>query len=149
MHAVKNCSNAPFEFLEHTADVYIAAYGKTLEECFQNAALALFEVMTDTGKVQPTYEEEFVVEGEDTYALLYSWLEQLLVNFETTGRLYSVFKVEIAKTKEGYTLRGNASGEPFNPTKHPQRTGVKAVTYHQMAIGKEKGRVFAKFILDI
>ena len=36
-----------FEFLEHTADVYIRAYGKTMEEAYENAALAMFEVMTD------------------------------------------------------------------------------------------------------
>ena len=42
-----------FEFLEHTGDAYIAAYGKTLEEAFENAALATFEVMTDVEKVEP------------------------------------------------------------------------------------------------
>ena len=37
-----------FEFLEHTADAYIIAYGKDLAEAFENAALAMFEVMTNT-----------------------------------------------------------------------------------------------------
>ncbi|MCK4320170.1 archease, partial [Candidatus Bathyarchaeota archaeon] len=27
-----------FEFLEHTADAYVAAYGRTIEEAFENAA---------------------------------------------------------------------------------------------------------------
>ncbi len=39
-----------FEFLEHTADVYIRAHGKTMEEAYENAALAMFETITDTGK---------------------------------------------------------------------------------------------------
>ena len=30
-----------FEFLEHMADAYIAAYGKDLAEAFENAALAM------------------------------------------------------------------------------------------------------------
>ena len=34
-----------FEFLEHTADILIAAHGQTLEEAFENAALAI--VATD------------------------------------------------------------------------------------------------------
>jgi SHS2 domain-containing protein len=46
-----------FEFLEHTADVYIAAHGQTLEEAFENAALAMFEVMTDTDKVSSDVED--------------------------------------------------------------------------------------------
>ena len=28
-----------FEFLEHTADVYVRANGKTMEEAYENAAL--------------------------------------------------------------------------------------------------------------
>ncbi|HIE14021.1 TPA: archease, partial [Candidatus Bathyarchaeota archaeon] len=36
-----------FELLEHRADAYIASYGRTLQEAFENAGLALFEVMTD------------------------------------------------------------------------------------------------------
>ena len=35
-----------YEFLPHTADVKFLAYGKTLEEAFQNAALATFQVMS-------------------------------------------------------------------------------------------------------
>jgi SHS2 domain-containing protein len=36
-----------FEFLEHVADAYIAAYGQDLAEAFENAAVAMFETMTD------------------------------------------------------------------------------------------------------
>jgi len=41
-----------YEFFEHTADVGIIARGNTLEEAFSNAAKAVFEVMTDTSKVE-------------------------------------------------------------------------------------------------
>jgi SHS2 domain-containing protein len=41
-----------YEFLEHVSDAYIATYGRSLEEAFQNAALAMFEVMTDTHKIE-------------------------------------------------------------------------------------------------
>ena len=61
-----------FEFLEHTADVYIRALGKTMEEAYENAALAMFEVMTDTDKTMQMQEETLVVEAEDQYALLYN-----------------------------------------------------------------------------
>ena len=36
-----------FRFLEHTADAYVEAYGSSLEEAFENAALASTEVMTE------------------------------------------------------------------------------------------------------
>lgn len=139
-----------FEFLEHTADVYIAAYGATLEETFENAALATFEVMTDTRKIAHKIEDTVKVEAPDEQALLYSWLEQLLVNFETKGNLYSSFKIpKIEKTEKGFTLTARISGEPFNPEKHPQKVGIKAITYHRMEIDKKPGKVVVKFILDI
>jgi len=139
-----------FEFLEHTADAYVAAYGGTLEEAFENAALATFEVMTDTKKIAREIEDTVTVEAPDEQALLYSWLEQLLINFDTKGNLYSSFKIpKIEKTKNGFKLTATMRGEPFNPEKHPQKVGIKAVTYHRMEISKKPGRVSVKFILDI
>jgi SHS2 domain-containing protein len=139
-----------FEFLEHTADVFIAAYGATLEEAFENAALATFEVMTDTRKITQKIEDTVKVEATDEQALLYTWLEQLLISFETKGLLYSSFKIpKIDKTKDGFMFTAKTRGEPFNPEKHPQKVGIKAVTYHRMEIDRKPGKVSVKFILDI
>jgi len=140
-----------FEFLEHTADLYIAAYGKSLEEAFENAAYATFEGMTDLDKVQPKLEDTVEVEGHDEQALLYNWLEALLVKFDITGNLYSHFKIaNIKKTSTGFKLKAKIWGEPYNPEKHLSKVGVKAVTYHQMEILRDaKGAVTVKFILDI
>ncbi len=139
-----------FEFLEHTADVYIAAYGKTLEEAFENAALAMFEVMTDTEKVNPDDEDSVEVEAEDEFALLYSWLEALLVKFETKNMLYSSFKISsMEETFEGFRIKASVWGEKFDAEKHTQKVGVKAVTYHRMEIIKEIDKVTLEFILDI
>ncbi|MEM2338547.1 MAG: archease [Candidatus Bathyarchaeia archaeon] len=139
-----------FEFLEHMADAYIAAHGRNLAEAFENAAAAMFEVMTDIEKVNPEVEDYVEVEATDEYALLYSWLEELLVKSEINGMLYSKFEIfEIAKTADGFRLKAKIWGERFNPEKHTQRVGVKAVTYHQMEIIKETDKTTVKFILDI
>jgi SHS2 domain-containing protein len=139
-----------FEFLEHTADVYVVAYGNDLEEAFENAAYATFEAMTETEKVEPKIEDNIEVEGHDEYALLYNWLEALLIKFEMTENLYSKFKIsKIEKTRKGFKLKARIWGESFNPQKHPQKVGIKAVTYHQMEILKKPKRVTVKFILDI
>ena len=108
-----------FEFLEHTADVYIAAFGATMEEAFGNAALATFEVMTDTQKVNQGRPEAMEVEAEDEYALLYNWLEALVVKFEVNGMLYSKFDVHsIKETATGFKLKATVHGEKFDPQKH-------------------------------
>ncbi len=139
-----------FEFLEHTADILIAAHGQNMEEAFENAALAMFEVMTDTTKINPTQEDAVEVEAEDEYALLYSWLEALLVKFEVNGMLYSKFKItSLQDNPEGFKLKANVWGEKYNAEKHPQKVAVKAVTYHRMEIIKEIDKVTLEFILDI
>jgi len=142
--------NGRFEFLEHTADVYIRAYGKTMEEAYANAALSMFEVMTDTDKIAQTQHESLNVEAEDQYALLYSWLEALLVKFETDGMLYSKFEItDWKETEEVFRFKAKVWGEKFDAEKHPQRVGVKAVTYHRMMIIRERDSVVLEFILDI
>jgi len=139
-----------FKFLEHTADAYIAAHGKTLEEAFENAAYATFETMTDTAHVKPKTKDTVEVEGHDEQELLYNWLEALLVKFDLTGNLYSRFKIaSIEKTNTGFRLQAKIWGEPFNADKHLSKVGIKAVTYHRMEIVKKPKKVTVRFILDL
>jgi len=139
-----------FKFLEHKADAYIAAYGGTLEEAFENAALATFEVMTATKKIEARTKDAITIDGFDEKALLYNWLEALLVRFELKQILYNKFEIaSIEKVPAGLKLKAIITGEKFNPKKHPQKVGVKAITYHLMKIIKEPGEVTVEFILDI
>ncbi len=139
-----------YEFLEHMADAYVAAYGKDLAEAFESAATAMFDVMTEVEKVKTEVEDCVEVEAEDEYALLYSWLENLLVKSDINEMLYSKFKIlNINKTSDGFRLQAKIWGEKFNPKKHLQKVGVKAVTYHRMEILKQPNKVTLKFILDI
>jgi len=143
-------NNKDFEFLEHTADAYIAAYGKDLAEALENAALAMFDVMTEVKKVIPKVEDYVEVAAEDEFALLYSWLEALLVKFDVNEMLYSKFKVlELDETSSDFRLKAKIWGERYNPKKHSQKVGVKAVTYHRMEIIKRPNKVTLRFILDI
>jgi SHS2 domain-containing protein len=139
-----------FEFLEHTADVYVRAHGNKMWDAYENAALAMFETMTDTAKVAQSVEESFEVEAEDQYALLYNWLEALLVKSETQGMLYSRFLIEgFRESPEGFKFEAKVWGEKFDAKKHPQKVGVKAITYHLMMVIRDADQVTLEFILDI
>jgi SHS2 domain-containing protein len=121
-----------------------------LEEAFENAALAMFEVMTDTSTVESTTTDSFQVDAHDEYALLYRWLETLLVKFEIDMKLYSRFKVApIKKRGESLSFSATAQGETYLPEKHPARGEVKAVTYHRMEIETKPGSVSVRYILDL
>ena len=147
---LKMTEGTSYEFLEHTADAYVAAYGKDLVEAFESAATAMFDVMTEVEKVKAEVEDHVKVVAEDEYALLYSWLEDLLVKSDINEMLYSKFKIStIDETPDGYKLEARIWGERFDPEKHLQKIGVKAVTYHRMEILKEPNRVTLRFILDV
>ncbi len=131
-------------------DALIEAYGSTFEEALENAALALFEVMTDTTAIRPVIKDEVSIRGEDKESLFYNWLEHFLVTFDLEGKVYSRFKVgKLKRIDKGYAFKAEAWGETFDPTKHPPKTAIKAVTYHMMRIVEKKDSVALRFLLDL
>ena len=51
-----------FKFLKHTADVKFRAYGKNLNELFENSSLAMFKAMYD-GRVKSKKRKKIKVRG--------------------------------------------------------------------------------------
>lgn len=138
-----------FEFFDVTADVGFRAHGKNLDDAFQNAALATFEVMTDTSQIKTVVKREIMVESEDEKALLYDWLSELLFLHDYEDLVFSQFKVSInQKDAETFSLHAEACGEKFNQKTHEVRDEVKAVTFHLMEINKEKNGCTLQVILD-
>jgi SHS2 domain-containing protein len=129
-----------------TADVAFEAYGKDLNELFANAALAMFEVMVNTKQVEPKIEREVKAEGNDLQSLMFNWLNSLLVFVDSENLAFSEFKVKV--DEKNFKLEGICKGEEMNREKHETRTHVKACTYHQMEIKKNKNWK-ARIILDI
>jgi len=136
-----------FEFLDiTTADVCFVAYGKNLNELFSNSALAMFEVMINTKQVKSKIERKVRVNGTDLQSLMFSWLNELLVFVDSENIAFSDFKAEV--DEKNFTLNAVCKGEKINTKKHETRTAVKACTYHQMKI--EKNKIWkTQVILDI
>jgi SHS2 domain-containing protein len=139
-----------FEWVEHPSDVGFRAYGRDLAEAFENAALAFFEVMVDTSKVEPRKEVTVELEAEDEKALLYDWLERFLYLHDAQELVMSKFKVDdLSSFAGGLRLRARAWGERFDPAKHEPKVAVKAVTYHMMEVERGRGRCSVQAVVDI
>jgi len=138
-----------FEWVEHPSDIGFRAFGRDLAEAFESAALALFEVMVDTGAVEPREMIEVELEAEDGKALLYDWLDKLIYFRDSDNKVFSKFDVKITKAKKGLRLSATARGETFNPSKHTERTAVKAMTYHMMEIDERLGNCYVQAVVDI
>jgi SHS2 domain-containing protein len=134
-----------YEFLPHTADVKFRAYGKTIEEAFSNAALALTKVITDPDKVEPKVEKIIEIESEDEKALLYDFLEQFLILLDSDNFLLnSVKKIKIEGNKLKAIIVGDTKLEKYETETH-----IKAVTYQEMEIKKEEGKYMLQVVLDL
>ncbi len=139
-----------YEELEHTADVLIRAYGDNLNEAFEEAAKAMFSVMTDIKTILPKEKKRIEIESEDYYSLLYDWLEELLILFGSEALVFSKFEIKnIQKINEKISLIAEVWGEIFDISCHPQKTEVKAITYAQMEITQTEEGMVVQFVLDI
>lgn len=132
-----------YEYIEHTADIGIKAYGETVDESFANAALGMFNVMTDVSKVEPVGEFDVRVESDNLENLLVDWLGELLFLHETQDVLLSEFDVKV----DGLSLDAKVRGETIDREKHELKDDVKAITYHMLEVNQEEG--YLKVLLDI
>ncbi len=139
-----------FKFLEHTADAYVEVFGSSLEEIFELAAKAMFEVMVDTSKVKPVKHLVLEDSGFDLENALYKWLENLLIEYCANNIVFNKFKVEYVRiNNDKVEFKGHAWGEEFDPETHDPRTEVKAVTYSLMEIKKRNSCWSARVVFDI
>ncbi|MEM3711986.1 MAG: archease [Thermoproteota archaeon] len=138
-----------YDYPDHTSDIYVQAYGRDLEEAFENAALGLTGVITDVSLIRPEQVVEETVEAEDVQMLLYKWLEAILVRLDAEQMVFSEFDVKIEKGEDRYILKALMKGERFKPGHHTSGTHVKAVTLHDMEIEESPGKARVKVLLDI
>jgi SHS2 domain-containing protein len=133
-----------YEFLDHTADVKVRALGKTIEEAFVAAAMALKESICGSMAVVPSVGREIVVEGGDLESLLCSFLEEFLFLLDAENFLLSAVRnIEIESGRLTAKVMGSkASDYEFS-------NSVKAVTYNEVSVREEAYGWIAEFVLDV
>jgi SHS2 domain-containing protein len=132
------------------SDVFLEAWGPTLEEAYRQAALAFYETLTDPGRVLGSEERVVEASGMDLEELLYDWIEKLIILFDSEGFLAHEVSVErIRGEGDAWRLRAVLSGERYDPGRHPQGTHVKGVTYHMMMVDAESPVKRVRVLLDI
>jgi SHS2 domain-containing protein len=139
-----------YEYLPHPADVRFKASGNTLEEAFEQAAMAMFNVIiTDISTIKPERSVVIELKSEELDNLLYDYLSELLYQFEVEEIIFGEFHVDsIIQNDTGYLLKGRAMGEDIDLDRHVFDTEVKAVTYHQLSVKQESKGFITHVIVD-
>ena len=135
-----------FEFIDHTADIGILAYGADMKQVFANAARGLFSIITNLDSVAVKESRNIQVTAPDPEALLVQWLNELIYLFEAREILFNRFEITSITDTE---LSAKAFGEKINLAKHELKTQVKAVTYHMLKIEQYEVGFRAQVIFDV
>jgi SHS2 domain-containing protein len=135
-----------YELIDHTADIGLKAYGKTLSEAFQNAAKGMFDIITDKSEIENIGQYNIALEASDLEQLLVDWLSELLYLHSANNLVFDFFKVELDEKKK--SLTATVFGEKLDASKHNIGSEIKAVTYHMLEVKKSKP-IHVQVLFDI
>ncbi len=133
-----------YKLIEHTADVGIKAYGKNISEAFINAAIGMFDIITDNSKIEAVGQYDIQLEAPDLEQLLVDWLSELLFLNSAKNLVFGSFNVKIDKNR----LSAQVFGEEYSKSKHKMGVEIKAVTYHMLEVSKKKPH-YVQVLFDI
>jgi SHS2 domain-containing protein len=132
---------APFELLEHPADIRLRARGATLAEVFANAARGMMAYLFELVEAKPERWERIEITAPDREALLVDWLSELLCRATSNYNAYISFQVDEIDEHRLVARVGIVSAVAIDD--------IKAVTHHELAVGKCNDGWEATVVLDV
>ena len=139
-------ATARWEHFPHQADVGVRGLGATLEQAFEQAALAFTAVITDLAAVAPREMIRLSCEAPDAELLLVDWLNLLIYEMATRNRLCGRFEVHLKGTR----LEAQAWGEALETARHRPAVEVKGATYTALKVAQQPdGGWLAQCVVDV
>ena len=135
-----------YRTFDHTADLGIEVFGKDEKEVYQNAGMAVHDLIADLRHVKPREIRKVAVEGRDREDLLVNFLREILYLYN--GEHWLLKKLSIEKMGRG-KIEATLRGEAFDRSRHSLRHEIKAVTYHQAEVKETPGGWKARVIFDV
>jgi SHS2 domain-containing protein len=139
-------STMRWEHFPHEADMGIRGIGRTRDQAFEQAALAMTAVITDPAQVKAAEMVEITRSAPDDELLLVDWLNALVYEMATRKLLFCRFEVKV----KDHTLTARAFGEPMDAAKHHMAVEVKGATYTALRVAQESnGEWIAQCVVDV
>jgi len=130
----------PYRWVDHTAELELRLDCETETAVFEDALLALAELLRD-GRPRDQQTVEVAIRGTDRATLLADWLDELVFRAETESLVPDAAR-RIDLSAEGLRAQVLAHhGEP--------RHLVKGVTYHRLSFEPSDGGYRATVVLDV
>ncbi len=140
-----------FELIEHTADIGVKAFGKTIEELFENVAIGMYNIICENfSSVRNSlkYENEFL--EPDLETLLVSFLNDLLFQTFINRKLFYKFEIKINQAENNfYKIFFICYGENYDEKIHGHIFEIKSATFHDLKIKKTSEGFECVVIFDV
>jgi SHS2 domain-containing protein len=137
---------AGWEHFSHGSDIGVRGFGESVEEAFEQAAVALTAVVAEVPTIAQSETVEVRCDAPDVELLLVSWLNAVIYEMAVRTMLFSKFRVVIS----GVSLSGTLSGERTDPERHEVVVEAKGATVTALKVGREPdGRWVAQCVVDV
>lgn len=135
-----------WEHFEHDADIGIRGIAPTLEQAFEQTAVAMTAVITNPDQVSATIATSIRCQASDNELLLLDWINELVYEMAVRGLLFKRYQVAI---NDGI-LSATAFGEVVNPQKHQPAVEIKGATLTELRVYQQPdGLWVAQCIVDV
>jgi SHS2 domain-containing protein len=138
--------NKFYQLLDHTADLRIRVTGFDPANLFENAGMALFDLIFESKADKAENTLNLSITGADRADLLVNFLRELLYLWTGESKLVTMVAVEKISETEVKARIGISS---FQPDHHEIVHEIKAVTYHQIEVVTEGTNWQATIVFDI
>ena len=136
-----------FKYLEKIAiaDIAFEAYGKTLNEVFENSAHAFFDMTCNPKTIKSKIRKVITLQNKDEKKLLYSFLSELVFLKDSKQLIFNKVKIVIKNNK----LKATLYGDKIDYEKQELRNDIKAITFHMFNLEKNKNNYKSRVVVDI
>lgn len=137
---------AQWEHFPHISDIGIRGRGNTLEEAFEQAAIALTAVICDPEIIRAVEPVPIQCNAPENELLLTELLNTLIYEMATRKMLFKRFDLHI----ENFDLEGTAWGEAIDRERHQPAVEAKGATYSELqVVQQEDGIWLAQCVIDV
>jgi SHS2 domain-containing protein len=134
------------EHFPHGADIGVRGVGRTKEQAFEQAALALTEIVTEVANIAPREAIEIECAAQSDGLLLADWLNRLIYEMAVQRMVFGRFIVAI----ENGHLHGRAWGEKVDQARHAPAVEPKGATFTALKVERRSdGAWIAQCVIDV
>ena len=134
-----------WEHFAHDADIGVHGRGRTIEEAFEQAAMALTAIVTEA-EVTPETRIEVACRQPDVELLFIDWLDAVIYQMAVNRMLFGRFAVAITDT----ALTGAMWGEPVDVARHAPACEPKGATLTAVHVRRTPDRLWsAACVIDV